>query len=325
MSAHPMLTPLTTAAETQRFSTSTVPVDRRLASWEEYNEQVLFGLRASTLSDDGLLATQSNLDLHRLRFTEIIGNNHVIERTPRNIAAKPVDAVMLCLLLKGNAFLYHADGCDPVRAGDAVLYDADRPFMYGFSSNMHQLILELPRNVFHGSIGEEGVVRPRVLHLADSQVAQGWVRAAAKSMHDAIRQPSLASPDLEDSLIDLHALMLGHGASATGSGYVLAAREFVRAHLNETDLSTARIARAVGVSERHLARVFADEGLTVATYVMDQRMSRARDILGDQSRQTLAISEVAAAVGFVSAAHFARVFKARFDCNPREARDAFLR
>lgn len=309
-----------TTATPQRFSTRAVPHDQRLHRWEEYNERELFGLRVSTLAQEGLLATQTNLELGRVRVAEISGNSHVIERTPRNIAALPGDAIMLCLLVQGEAFVYHSDGCDPVRAGDAVLYDIDRPFMYGFSGAMHQVMLELPRALFHGRIGEEGVIRPRVLRFGDHDHTREWARSAARVIRRAIHDPGSVDDALEESLIDLHALLMSPWTAPAGSGFLLAAKEYIRANLGDPALSLPLIASAVGVSERHLSRLFAEDDLTVAGYVLDQRLSRARDHLADPGRATMSIAQVARSVGFVSPAHFTRAFRTRFDCTPTQAR-----
>jgi AraC-like DNA-binding protein len=311
-------TPGTTQAV--RFSTSHVPAAQRLERWEEYNERELFGLRVSTLSQRGLLASQSNLDLARLRFTEIVGNDHVIERTPQNIAANPVDSVMLCLLLEGDAFFYSSGGCELLSAGDAVLYDTERPFMYGFSTSMRQVILDVPRELFQGRDASEGAFRPRVLRLTESAAASNHARSAARAVVGAIAAPPGDVNILEDSVLDLFGLLTGLSSSTGSTGHLLAAKDFVRAHLRDSDLSTARISRAVGLSERHLARVFADDGTTVATYVMNARLSRARDLLAAPGTAQTAISELAASVGFVSSGHFARAFKQRFGCTPTEAR-----
>lgn len=308
-----------------RFSTAHVDPAERLAAWEEYNERELFGLRASTLSRQGLLATQTNLELPRLRFTEIVGNDHVIERTPRNIASKPVDAVMLCLLLEGDAFFYHSEGCDTLTAGDAVLYDTERPFMYGFSSAMRQVILELPRSVFQGRDDSDAAFRPRVLRLTDSVAASNHARAAANAVRRAMQSPPNDVAALEDSMLDLFGLISGQVPRAATTGYLLAAKDFVRRHLREPDLSLARIARAVGLSERHLSRVFAEAELTVAGFVVQARLSRARELLTAPRTVTMPIAEVAASVGFVSAAHFSRAFKTQFGCTPSEVRAAQLR
>ncbi|MET0933088.1 MAG: helix-turn-helix domain-containing protein [Mycetocola sp.] len=308
------------ATRAVRFSTAHVPAAQRLERWEEYNERELFGLRVSTLSQRGLLASQSNLDLARLRFTEIVGNDHVIERTPRNIAANPVDSVMLCLLLEGDAFFYSSDGCETLSAGDAVLYDTERPFMYGFSTSMRQVILDVPRTLFDGRDASEGAFEPRVLRLTESAAASGHARSAARAVVEAIATPPGDIGVLEASVLDLFGLITGMSSSRGSTGYLLAAKDFVRGHLREADLSTARISRAVGLSERHLARVFAEDGSTVATYVMDARLTRARDLLESPTAAATPIAEVAASVGFVSSAHFARAFKQRFDCTPTEAR-----
>ena len=141
------------------------------------------------------------------------------------IAALPGDAIMLCLLVQGEAFVYHSDGCDPVRAGDAVLYDIDRPFMYGFSGAMHQVMLELPRALFHGRIGEEGVIRPRVLRFGDHDHTREWARSAARVIRRAIRfaymlgVERLVMPPLvevTDAYVDLRTWCVrnGHGLGA---------------------------------------------------------------------------------------------------------------
>lgn len=318
---HPVLHPAAGAPGAQRFSTARVPAAERLAAWEEYNERELFGLRVSTLSQQGLLATQTNLDLTRLRFTEIAGNDHVIERTQRNIAEKPVDAIMLCLLLEGDAFFYSSEGCETLTAGDAVLYDTDRPFMYGFSSAMRQVIVELPRQIFQGRAAADEAFRPRVLRLTDSAAASTHARAAARAVRHAIQAPPDDVPVLEESILDLFGLITGQSAGSSTTGYLLAAKDFIRTHLREPDLSTARVARAVGVSERHLARVFANDGSTPARVVMETRLQRARELLMDPTVKA-SVGEVAASVGFVSAAHFARAFRQRFDCTPSDLRSS---
>lgn len=308
------------ASQPVTFSTARVRPEERLSRWEEYNERELFGLRASTLSQQGLLATQTNLDLSRLRFTEIVGNDHVIERTPRNIQQKPVDAIMLCLLLEGDAFFYHSDGCETLTAGDAVIYDTERPFMYGFSSAMRQVILELPRTLFEGRLVSDSAFRPRVLRLTDSAAASNHARTAARTVLRTLHSPPADDAGLEESVLDLFGLITGQASGASTTGYLLAAKDFVRRHVREPDLSTGRIARSIGLSERHLARVFADDDTTVAKYVMGTRLTGARELLVDPAAASVPVAELAAAVGFVSAAHFARAFKQHFGCTPSDVR-----
>lgn len=305
----------------RRFATKATPVTERLRAWEDWNEQQLFGLRASTLSPDGLLASQANLDVGALHVTEIAGNAHVIERTPDNIASKPVDTVMMCLMLSGEAFVYDTAGHQGIRTGDAVVYDSDTPFLYGFTGNMHQIILEVPRAIFQGRIDEHGVPRPRVLRLADDPATTRWATSAARIMRSGIRNPGVLGEAEAEQLLHLQAYLV-NPREAGPEGYLVAAQEYVRARVGVADLSGGRIAAGIGISERHLRRVFADAGLTVAGYVTDMRIATATRLLTDPERAAMSVADVATAVGYVSAAHFSRVFRSQTGFTPTQAREA---
>jgi AraC-like DNA-binding protein len=76
----------------------------------------------------------------------------------------------------------------------------------------------------------------------------------------------------------------------------------------------------MGISVRHLARIFESTGRSPARYVMERRLVRAhQELTGAGARQTT-IADVAHRWGFSSQAHFARLFRARFGLTPSEAR-----
>jgi AraC-like DNA-binding protein len=309
-----------TAAVATAFSTVRVPRQDRLPLWEDYNKRSLIGLSCRTLAADGLLAAQRNLRLPRLRFSEIKGNDHVVERSAENIRATPADSLPLCLLLEGSAFFYHSGGCETVSAGEAILYDADQPFIYGFSGSMRQLILEVPRSVFADRTGQGGLPAPRVLRPGPGLPFAARSQAAARTIREALQAPPADPHPLEDSALGLFDLLTGNQAGTATAGYLLAAREFIRAHLHEPDLSAPRVARAVGISERHLARAFAAEQSSIAREIADTRLRRAAEQLTDPRLRSASIGAIAASVGFVSAAHFSRAFKQAYGRSPREAR-----
>lgn len=304
---------------TSRFSTAEAPLGQRLDLWEEYNEQALFGLRCSTLSERSLLATQTNLELPRIRLTHISGNDHVIERAPENIRRNPVDAVMLCLLLEGKAFFYHDAGCETLSAGEAVVYDANRPFMYGFSTEMRQVIVEVPRAILRELSAREEYFRPRVLRIAGTPTAT-HAGATARAVLGAFQGQASDTGQLEQSVLELFSLITGEPGASPSLAYLTAARDYIQAHLGQPDLSMNRVAGAIGISERHLTRVFTEAGTSPAKYVLENRLTRARDLLTDPAHAATSIAEVAASVGFVSAAHFSRTFRRHFDCTPRDMR-----
>jgi AraC-like DNA-binding protein len=74
------------------------------------------------------------------------------------------------------------------------------------------------------------------------------------------------------------------------------------------------------MSVRYLHRLFEDAGASVRATILARRLDRCRDALAGSPRRS--ISEIAFAWGFNDAAHFSRVFKARFGGSPRDLRAA---
>ena len=55
-------------------------------------------------------------------------------------------------------------------------------------------------------------------------------------------------------------------------------------------------------------------------FILEKRLQQARQLLCSSQGASLDISEIAYRHGFVSQAHFARAFKARYQQTPSEAR-----
>lgn len=83
-------------------------------------------------------------------------------------------------------------------------------------------------------------------------------------------------------------------------------------------LSLSELAARVGTHQKRLTRAFKEHtGRTVFEFVREARLQRAQKFLSDSA---LRIDEVAAAVGFSSAANFITAFRQRFGCTPRTYR-----
>ncbi|MES2030052.1 MAG: GlxA family transcriptional regulator [Pseudomonadota bacterium] len=80
------------------------------------------------------------------------------------------------------------------------------------------------------------------------------------------------------------------------------------------------LAKAAGVSVRQLERLFTTHlGVTIEQHYLTLRLAKARALL----RQTgMPVVEVGAECGFVSASHFARVYRRAFDVAPSQDRMA---
>ncbi|MFF5497300.1 helix-turn-helix domain-containing protein [Streptomyces aquilus] len=302
------------APPVSQVSTLAVDAADRIAFWEEYNRRELVGLTCSSYSRDGLLATQTNYRLGGLRLAEISGNEHVIQRTRRTCEDLPKDSVFVSLLTHGEAVFFHEGGCLTVRAGEVVLYDTRRSYLFGFPTRMRQLLMDIPREIFaercaHAELSAPVLLERGVAGAALESALSDW--AAGEGGGD----PAATEATVLDLVRSLTAPRLG-GPSAR----LAMARSYIDRHLTDPGLSAERVAAAIGVSPRHLSRVFAPTGVTPARHILEQRLARAHEQLGDPGSRQLTVAEIAHRWGFAGQAHFTRVYRGRYGRTPGAAR-----
>ncbi|MDA3630754.1 helix-turn-helix domain-containing protein [Saccharopolyspora sp. WRP15-2] len=287
-----------------RLSTAHVDPADRVAAWEEYNRRALVGLKCSPYAEQGLLATQTNVRFGALRMADIAGNEHVVERTSAACRALPKDSVFASLVLSGEAVFYHGQGCLTLGAGELVMYDTRRSYLFGFSAPMRQLLVDIPRELF--------AEVPSPIRFGVDSPGLGSLRTLLEGI---AARPESVSDGTDDLALDLlRALATG------GAAPLFAAKDFIDRHLGDHELTPARVAAAVGMSVRHLGRLFAAEGDTPARYVQRRRLARARRELADPTSRHRTIAGIAHRWGFASHAHFTRVFRAEFGHPPADLR-----
>ncbi|MBP3035902.1 helix-turn-helix domain-containing protein [Arthrobacter sp. zg-ZUI100] len=304
-----------------RFSTAGLPDSRRVELWEGHNARTLVGLDCHTLIDFSLEATELNLQLPRVQFAHVSGTAHVVERTQRNIDTTPADSVVVYFNLHGDAFFYHKNGCEMLRPGQAILYDADQPFMRGFAHGLREVALKIPRAIYKELSGGNSQGQLKVFDFHASPAANSHANALAGLMKDAFTTPSEDREHLEMAALDLFRVLL-QGNSDGGLGHFTAARSFILQRLRDPQLSAVQVAAAIGISDRHLSRIFALHGMSVARFILTERLKAARQALTQQDTRRRTVGELAAGLGFSSHAHFSRAYKEHFGVGPLQDRRA---
>ena len=307
-------------------TTDSLPSYERCAYWESYSSERLVGLRCMPYADQGLVAQQHNVWTQELGISLIQGNQHVIERTKTHVQYTPKESVFISFDFISSAFFYQGKSCHSVRSNDMLIYRTDNPYLFGFKQPMRQIIIELPA---------EKIIQKSLHNLdeplkitAQHRAHQLLMRTLAAQCRHFVWQPKPEQVAvLYEQVQDLLSAILNFELKATQPSalttlYVLLAGQFISENLGEASLSNEHIAAAVGVSARHLQRVFAQSmQCSIQDYVIEQRLQRAARYLQHPDHAFKTLEQIAMEVGFNSSAHFSRRFRQRFNETPSQFRE----
>lgn len=100
----------------------------------------------------------------------------------------------------------------------------------------------------------------------------------------------------------------------------LAARGFIEANLADPTLDVAAVARFCRVSKRYLCAAFESTEEGAGLLIRELRLQKCRADLLNPALRHYSLTQIAAKWGFSSSSNFARAYRARFSCTPREER-----
>ena len=305
-------------------STDEVDPSDRLAYWEDYNARQLVGLRCATYHDDGLQAREVNVDLGAIRVADIVGNSHVVDRSSEHVARTPKSSIFVTHLVAGRAFFVHAGGCLRLGRGDTVLYDATRPYIFGFETEMHQVMLDLPREVVADVTGAmQWPAGGHAVKVGGSR-SQSLARLMRQLGETTVRGEAIDQEAVSAQLLAA-AVAVVRPDHAPREAICRAARLNIEQRIGDPGLTPESVARAVGVTSRHLNRLLAVDNSSIGREIQTARLEAARRDLGDDTCVDLRIADIAARWGFSSHAHLTRAFRQQFDMTPTEFRAQQLR
>lgn len=297
-------------ARLEVFSTADVPADQRVELWQAHTSESLMRLQCRTLAERDFEGSTVDLQLPRTRVSRVrAGSAHVIERRADLIRRRPEDALVLFFVLAGEAFFHHENGVHALRPGQVVACDCDKPFMRGFSDDFEELFLKVPREMLTEACRVESAGIPMVTTFG---VQENLAAASLVDLLTTATRVDRAKPPDEEQLMALVAVLLGGGDRTDSTAHLATARRYVDARLGDASLSASAIAAAIGISPRHLSRVFATAGTTVPQYVLSRRLAAAKALLTNETSVVLSIADVAARCGFSSAPHFSTSFARRY-------------
>ena len=95
---------------------------------------------------------------------------------------------------------------------------------------------------------------------------------------------------------------------------------YIIRNLTNPDLSYNSVAKKCGISPRYLCYVLKAHNTSFSDLLWANRLLKAREWLVSEALREYQIHEIASMAGFKSAAHFSRMFKATYNCSPKDYR-----
>jgi AraC-like DNA-binding protein len=126
-----------------------------------------------------------------------------------------------------------------------------------------------------------------------------------------------ATMELVRALITTAGSEVTSACEASGHLLSLQVTKYVENHLTDPGLDAELIAAVHHISVRRLYNIWSAHDLTLAQWIIHQRLERARILLAERS-PALTVNAIARRCGFTDVSHLCRRFRAAYGMSPRE-------
>ncbi|NIJ18798.1 AraC-like DNA-binding protein [Sphingomonas naasensis] len=305
--------------EPVRYSTASIPPAERHETWSSRGFPSIAGLFDST--PIGPFSTSAeNIALDGIIVSYSHGTARQLQRTAERIASDGIDILGVGVMLEGEMRGTARSREFALRDGEILLFDLTQPVTMTMSI-ARSIQLAIPRALAESQLGAVAALHGVVIGRDEASLLHAHLVKLSESLQliAAEDAPRLARTLLDLLVVAVHAATGAEdGTPPPPRGAAARAREEVRANLESPSLSVANLCRRLKVSRSTLHRLFEKEG-GVQTYIRNTRLDAARQALLDPGNEER-IGGIADRLGFSDAAHFSRLFRARFGQTPSQCR-----
>lgn len=311
-----------------RWCTDEVEPHDRFDYWREVRAKGLFGVTAELERErrGDFFGEFSLHQLGRSALVELKASSYAVERSLSDIASAPGDSICVYQQLGGGGWFGGMRGSDfAIANGSFATSHTDLPYRTRplGDSGFHLRILKIP-------VGGLAAQDRRMRELApkpfnDPALAPLLDACFADLGEAAANDVSPGAVPLVQALGHLALIERGivrpgsrRGQAALRTARLSLARRLIARHLNDPDLTPARVADLLGVSVRHLHMLFELADHSFSQTMTEERLMRSRRLMREAPERLIA--DIAAACGFESLATYYRVFNAAYGMAPGDFR-----
>jgi AraC-like DNA-binding protein len=311
-----------------RFSTADLPEHDRVAKWRDHYGRTVLRVEIEPEPDAPFKAAITSRLLPDLHVLSGMMSAARIQRTHKLIADGNNDLALV--INRWGTITVTARGRQvTLHEGDALLMDSGEMIAFDRSDLGSSLSIRIPHSV----------LAPLVVHADDAVMrliprATDALRLLTRYAEPLLEDGALSTPDLRRLAVshvhDLVALTLGATRDAEElaqsrglrAARLSSAKAYIASNSTSRNLSVGAVAKHLGVTPRYLQKLFERGGSTFSTFLLSQRLARARRLLTDPKFNSYQVSSIAYDVGFGDLSYFNRCFRQHYGATPRDVRDA---
>ena len=248
-----------------------------------------------------------------------------VERTQTLARDALEPSIFVNVQLAGSSMVVQGGRDAVLHPGGLVIYDSTAPYTLLNETGMTGEFFRIPHSALampHNMIREACAVSLSPGHPLTSLTNDYLRRLAADPgiltvpNGDLVGHPSI---ELVRAVIATHLRAVKFAAEPLAATLQLRILDYARNHLSDPHLRAEQIAAAHYISVRHLYKVLAESGISLADWIRTRRLEACRQELEKASSTTVAT--IARRHGFSNMSSFSRAFRAEYGLSPREWRE----
>lgn len=297
-------------------------IQNEISTWTQHIQGVCGEFETRFDGQSALFIGEVNSFL--LGSTEIAfikSNASFIERHPGILDRVKDKFCFLILQYTGRMLLKYRNETLFLSEGDIVLLDSDEHIAMYPQGLFSHISVHLSRD----KLFKQGITTAHFGKLISHNMSAHLLKNMLQTISRDNIEVWYAKEDgnaFEDALIALLKPTIHYKNTQFVDSLKLKAERFILENLSHTQLSPQTVADHIGMSLRHLYRLFIFEQQSVNKYIQMRRLEKIQFELKDAKNKKLSITEIALKWGFSDSAHFSKIFKRVYGISPSKFRDA---
>lgn len=308
-----------------RFDVAELPPEQQLLAYCEQLGHVIEVAPSREQVRRAFICINDRYDIGEFRISDTYTDNVVIERTIARISRDNARGIGFTIFLGGeahSAMTLARKRESIVCAGSVLATDLDQPVRVRRQACRYITLVVSP-NLLRHVFADPGAIHGRMLD--PGKPGTRLIVKRARTLVENFRHMPFedAHRRLAD-LVQLIAAAFGEDAGLSGSKRAVSralmfecVRRYVRANLQEYELSPQSVIASLGLPRSTIYRMFEHEG-GLGAYIQNLRLRAAADDLIRIPGGL--IKDIGYSVGFKTASHFTHAFQNAYGITPQEMR-----